>query len=55
MEELNFIETLLVNLFLIIVWLGCMIMLYAKFKDNQIIRSKNRYIKVLERKIKGSD
>ena len=55
MEQLTILEEILVKLFLMFIVFGLLLSLFDIFKCQQNIRSKNRYIKVLERKIKGSE
>ena len=55
MEQLTILEEILVKLFLMFILFGFLLSLFDSFKSEQNIRSKNRYIKVLERKLKGSD
>ena len=55
MEQLTILEEILVKLFLMFIVFGLLLSLFDSFKSEQNIRSKNRYIKVLERKLKGSD
>jgi hypothetical protein len=52
MEELTILEIILISIFKLFILTSFILYLYYVFKSNQEIRSKNRYIKVLERKLK---